>query len=154
MASDADAVHVLTVHDCLDLLRGDEVGRLAISRIAHPDVFPVNYTVDHGTVVFRTAPGTKLDALTREHDVTFEADGFDRASGDAWSVIIKGSAERIEAPHDRFDAADLPLFPWHTGPKQHFVRVVPVEMTGRRFHATRPSAAQIAASPPRRAPFE
>ena len=115
MAGDADDVRVLTVHECLELLRSGEVGRLAISRIAHPEVFPVNYTVDHGTVVFRTAPGTKLDALTRERDVTFEVDGYDRASGDAWSVIIKGRAERVEAPHERFDAADLPLFPWQTG---------------------------------------
>jgi hypothetical protein len=154
MASDHDDVLVLAIHECLDLLRTVEVGRLAVSRTEHPDVFPVNYTVDHGTVVFRTAPGTKLDALTGERNVTFEVDGYHPASGEAWSVIIKGWAERITAPHERVDAVDLPLFPWHTGPKPHFVRVVPVEITGRRFHAMKPTDAQLAASPPHRAADE
>jgi len=154
MASDHDHVLVLAIHECLDLLRSGEVGRIAVSGTEHPEVFPVNYTVDHGTVVFRTAPGTKLDALTRERNVTFEVDGYHPSSGDAWSVIIKGRAERITAPQDRFDAVDLPLFPWHTGQKPHFVRVVPVEMTGRRFRAMKPSDAQLAASPPRRASDE
>ena len=145
MTGDAEEVRVLTVHECFELLRGGEVGRLAISRPAHPEVFPVNYAVDHGTVVFRTAPGTKLDALLLERDVTFEVDGYERERGDAWSVIVKGRAERVEAAHERFDAVDLPLFPWQTGPKPQFVRVVPVEVTGRRFHAVRrrPGTAQI-----------
>jgi len=154
MASQTDDLIVLTTHDCLDLLRSSDVGRLAISRTAHPDVFPVNYAVDGGAVVFRTAPGTKLDSLTRNRDVTFEVDGYHGATGDAWSVIIKGRAERVTAPHDLFDVADLPLFPWHRGPKPHVVRIVPVEMSGRRFHAMKPSPAQLAASPPRRAAHE
>ena len=33
-----------------------------------------------------------------------------------------------------FDALDLPLFPWHAGPKHRFVRIEPIEITGRRFH--------------------
>ena len=149
MAGDSDEVRELTVHECLELLRTGEVGRLAISRLAHPEVFPVNYTVDHGTVVFRTAAGTKLDALSLERDVTFEVDGYEPARGDAWSVIVKGRVERVDAPHERFDAVDLPLFPWQTGSKPHFVRVVPVEMTGRRFHAVRLREAH--ADAPRRA---
>ncbi len=154
MASQTDDLTVLTTHHCLDLLRSSEVGRLAISRTAHPDVFPVNYAIDGDDIVFRTAPGTKLDMLTRNRDVTFEVDGFDHGTADAWSVIIKGRAERITAPHDLFEVGDLPLYPWHTGPKPHFVRIVPLEMTGRRFQATRPSPAQRAAPPTRRAAHE
>ena len=41
---------------------------------------------------------------------------------------------RIEQTHQYFDALDLPLFPWHAGPKHRFVRIEPVEITGRRFH--------------------
>ena len=154
MIDEPDELIVLNVHDCLELLRSSEVGRLAISRTAHPDVFPVNYTVDGDAVVFRTAPGTKLETLTRNRDVTFEVDGYRPATGDAWSVIIKGRAERITAPYELFDAADLPLFPWHAGPKPHFVRIVPVEMTGRRFSAATPSPAELAARPARRAADE
>jgi hypothetical protein len=142
---------VLSTHECLELLRRAEVGRLAVSRPEHPDVFPVNYVVDHGTVVFRTAPGGKLDAVTAERHVTFEVDGVDEPSGDAWSVIIKGEAVEIAGVVARFDAGDLPLFPWHTSPKPHYIRVVPVEVTGRRFSATRPDDATRTAPGPQRA---
>ena len=53
---------VLDTHMCLDLLRRREVGRLAVSITDHPDIFPINDVVDRGTVVFRTAEGTKLAA--------------------------------------------------------------------------------------------
>jgi hypothetical protein len=36
------------------LLRSAEVGRLAVSVADHPDIFPINYLVDHGTIVFWT----------------------------------------------------------------------------------------------------
>ena len=38
------------------------------------------------------------------------------------------------------DALDLPLFPWHASPKHRFVRIEPVEITGRRFDVVDPSA--------------
>ena len=149
-----EAMTVLSVHECLELLRDHEVGRLAVARDAHPDIFPVNYVVDHGTVVFRTAAGTKLDAVAHDHDVAFEVDGYDAASGDAWSVVIKGRAIEVDGPQEQFEASDLPLFPWQTAPKPRFVRIEPVEMTGRRFRAARPTATERAAGPPRRAAVE
>lgn len=42
------------------LLRRAVVGRLALTVDGRPEIFPVNHMVDHGTVVFRTAVGTKL----------------------------------------------------------------------------------------------
>jgi nitroimidazol reductase NimA-like FMN-containing flavoprotein (pyridoxamine 5'-phosphate oxidase superfamily) len=116
------------------MLRSAEVGRLAVSITDHPDIFPVNYIVDHGTVVFRTAEGTKLAAAVLGRSVAFEIDGYDAAAGDAWSVVIKGRAVEIERMQDLFDAVDLPLFPWHAGPKHRFVRIEPDEISGRSFH--------------------
>ena len=55
-------VTILESDESWSLLRSAEVGRLAVSNLDHPDIFPVNYVVDHGTVVFRTAEGTKLAA--------------------------------------------------------------------------------------------
>ena len=40
---------------------------------------------------------------------------------------------------DLFEALDLPLFPWHASPKPRFVRIEPVEVTGRRFHVVEPT---------------
>jgi nitroimidazol reductase NimA-like FMN-containing flavoprotein (pyridoxamine 5'-phosphate oxidase superfamily) len=126
-------VEVLDRGECWFLLRGSLVGRLAISIANHPDIFPINYVVDHGTIVFRTAEGTKLAGAVLGPSVAFEVDGFDIKSKEAWSVVVKGRAAEIKALHELFDAADLPLFPWLASPKHCFVRIVPDEVTGRRF---------------------
>jgi nitroimidazol reductase NimA-like FMN-containing flavoprotein (pyridoxamine 5'-phosphate oxidase superfamily) len=125
---------ILDTRTCLSLLRTGEVGRLAVAIKNHPDIFPINYVVDRGTVVFRTAEGTKLAAALLGQGVAFEVDGYDPEAGDAWSVVIKGYAVEIENMYEMFDALDLPLFPWHAGPKHRFVRIEPQEITGRRFH--------------------
>jgi uncharacterized protein len=123
----------LSEPECWDLLRNAEVGRIAVSIMNHPDIFPINYVVDHGSIVFRTAEGTKLAAAVLGASVAFEIDGYDAALGEAWSVVVKGAAVEIEQILGRFDAADLPLFPWHASPKHRFVRIEPELVTGRRF---------------------
>ena len=132
-ASSAQTMVVLDTHECWALLRDEEVGRLAVSITNHPDIFPINYVVDHGTLVFRTAEGTKLAASVLGVAVAFEIDGYDSAAGEAWSVVVKGSAHEIEQMYDLFAAEDLPLFPWNSSPKHRFVRIVPDDVTGRRF---------------------
>ncbi|HTN81615.1 MAG TPA: pyridoxamine 5'-phosphate oxidase family protein [Acidimicrobiales bacterium] len=132
-ASEIEPMEVLEAHECWELLRGADVGRLAIAIANHPDIFPINYVVDHGSVVFRTAEGTKLAAAVLGTAVAFEADGYDESAGEAWSVVLKGHAVEIQKLHDLFEAADLPLFPWHAAPKQRFVRITPDSVTGRRF---------------------
>ena len=84
--------------------------------------------------MFRTAEGTKLAGAVLGTGVAFEVDGLDTQANEAWSVVVKGRASEIKALHDLFDAADLPLFPWLASPKHCFVRIVPDEVTGRRFH--------------------
>ena len=136
MRVDRFGTEMLETNVCLELLRSTDVGRLAVSITDHPDIFPVNYVVDRGTVVFRTAEGTKLAASVLGRAVAFEIDGYDPDHGDAWSVVIKGHAMEIERMQDVFDALDLPLFPWHASPKHRFVRIEPVDISGRRFHVT------------------
>lgn len=123
----------LAANACWALLRSQEVGRLAVSISDRPEIFPVNYVVDHGTVVFRTAEGSKLAGAV-QRDVAFEADGYEPGTGEAWSVVVKGHGEEVSRAHELLDTADLPLFPWHTAAKPRFVRVVPDEISGRRFH--------------------
>jgi nitroimidazol reductase NimA-like FMN-containing flavoprotein (pyridoxamine 5'-phosphate oxidase superfamily) len=133
---------ILERDECWSLMRSTPVGRLAVSIGAHPDIFPVNFVIDHGSVVFRTAEGTKLAASLLGVGVAFEVDGYDPELGEAWSVVVKGRAAEIQRMHELFDAMDLPLFPWHAAPKHRFVRIVPDEITGRRFHVvSSPSAA-------------
>jgi uncharacterized protein len=123
----------LTEPECWELLRTSEVGRIAVAIMNHPDIFPINYVVDHGSIVFRTSEGTKVAAAVLGASVAFEIDGYDAAEGEAWSVVVKGSAVEIEQLLGRFEAADLPLFPWHAGPKHRVVRIDPESISGRRF---------------------
>jgi nitroimidazol reductase NimA-like FMN-containing flavoprotein (pyridoxamine 5'-phosphate oxidase superfamily) len=129
----------LSAHDCWALLRGSEVGRLAVVVDGRPDIFPVNFVVDHGSVVIRTAPGTKLAAAVQGASVAFEVDGYDAAAGEAWSVVLKGQVERVRSIEDAEGTVGLPLFPWHAAPKPSFVRIAPGELTGRRFRVVDPA---------------
>ncbi|GAA4042474.1 MULTISPECIES: pyridoxamine 5'-phosphate oxidase family protein [Arthrobacter] len=129
---------VLDPQECWNLLRSVRVGRLAVWLGDRPDIFPINYTVDHGTVVFRTGTGTKLDAALSEFPVAMEVDGVNEDTGVAWSVVLHGKAVPLKAPEDVVDSFALPLFPWQAGRKDHFVRIPADSISGRRFTVTAP----------------
>ncbi|MFT3854411.1 MAG: pyridoxamine 5'-phosphate oxidase family protein [Ilumatobacteraceae bacterium] len=139
MTTDRLGMTVLSRDECFDLLRDERVGRLAVTIGTHPDIFPINYVVDGESIVFRTAEGTKLAASVLTPDVAFEADGVIEGSDEAWSVVVKGHAREIEDMAELLDALDLPLYPWQVAPKHRFVRVTPVEVTGRRFGVVDPA---------------
>jgi hypothetical protein len=129
-------VEVLDAGTCWDLLRGVSVGHLAVLVDGYPEVFPVNYKVDHESVIFRTGEGTKLRAAGGPLAVALEADGHDDAK--AWSVLVKGKAVILEPSEELLRGAGLTLFPWQAGEKDHFVRIVPTSVSGRRFTITSP----------------
>jgi hypothetical protein len=52
-------VQNLEHHECWAMLRTVSVGRLAVLSDGRPDIFPINYTVDGGTLVFRTGEGSR-----------------------------------------------------------------------------------------------
>ena len=133
-------VVVLATAACWALLRSTDVGRLGVAVAGEPDIFPVNFVVDHGTIVFRTALGTKLASVAIAPAVAFEVDGYDPETGDAWSVVLKGRGEHITRSQELIDTASLPLFPWQAGEKHRFVRIVPTDVSGRRFHVVDRSA--------------
>lgn len=116
-------------------LRQSGVGRLAVVVDGHPDIFPVNHMVDRDSVVFRSAAGTKL-AGCAGHQVAFEVDGYDSETASAWSVVVKGHAVQLNRLYDVLEVIELPLFPWHSGPKPHFIRIEAETITGRRFEMT------------------
>lgn len=128
----ASDVREIPIHEALALLRESPVGRLAVFVRGRPEIFPVNHVVDRGTVVFRTAHGTKLWG-TAGLPVAFEVDGYDTARAEAWSVVVHGRGELVFKIDDVLDALQLPIMPWQSGSKPEIVRIVPDEITGRRF---------------------
>jgi uncharacterized protein len=137
VADSSDGIIVLNEDECWRLVEKAEVGRLAVAVAGEPEIFPVNYVLDGRVLLFKTAEGTKLAALTISSRVAFEVDGYLPESGEAWSVIVKGKAERVERFPEIYAAEKLPLYPWQASPKQWFVRVQPAKVTGRRFTIVR-----------------
>ncbi|HVM07744.1 MAG TPA: pyridoxamine 5'-phosphate oxidase family protein [Acidimicrobiales bacterium] len=125
---------VLDRDECLDLIRTQQVGRIAIVEGGHPLVFPVNYLVDGEDVVFRTGEGTKLHAGNGS-PACFEVDVVDAEHRAGWSVMVQGRLEEV-VPTDGvlFERAHaLPVDPWADVPKDHLMRVVSRTITGRRL---------------------
>lgn len=126
-------VEELAPEECWDLLRADGVARLAVVADGAPEIFPINYVVNRGTIVFRSGLGTKVSGALEGRAVALEIDGHDPGTATAWSVVVKGGAESVRPGHALMEALQLPLFPWQEGVKDRFVRVVPTTVTGRRF---------------------
>lgn len=122
----------LTVAQCWLALREGVVGRLAVVHDRRPDIFPVNYAVDHGTLVFRTGSGTLFKSADGTF-VAFEVDGYDVGTAEAWSVVARGVAHEVYELDDALAAMRLPLYPWHDAPKPRIVRIHPESVSGRRF---------------------
>lgn len=130
------AVEKLSENQCWELLRNTEVGRLAVIVDDHPEIFPVNYAVDQGTVLFRSAAGTKVSSALSDTPVAFEADGYDTETGLVWSVVIKGHATVFRAIDEAVESFEVEVRPWQSGKKERFVRIRPTEVSGRRFPKT------------------
>ncbi|KGN38573.1 flavin-nucleotide-binding protein [Knoellia subterranea KCTC 19937] len=127
-----DGTRELDSHECWDLLRQAVIGRLAVIHDGTPDIFPVNFAVAHGTVVVRTAAGTK-HASARNQAVAFEVDGYDLERAEAWSVVARGTVHEVTDLDETIAVMRLPLLPWASGSKPHLLRLLPTTLTGRRI---------------------
>lgn len=123
----------LTTKQCWKLLSDTSVGRLAVTVDGKPDVFPVNYKIDGESLLFRTGAGTKINAINENASVAFEADAVSAEFGLAWSVVVKGNAEIVPADNNELNTTTHGLFPWQGVGKSHLIRIVPENITGRRF---------------------
>jgi uncharacterized protein len=115
------------------LLASAPIGRIVFTDRALPAVQPVNFLVHDGAVIFRTGEGSKLAVAARNAVVAFEADDIDREYQRGWSVVVVGHAREVTDPLLRQQLGELPLRPWASGSRDHFIRI-PIEMiSGRRI---------------------
>jgi|SRR6185437_10175859 nitroimidazol reductase NimA-like FMN-containing flavoprotein (pyridoxamine 5'-phosphate oxidase superfamily) len=131
MSADGDPVTVLSEDESWSLLSSVSLGRLVTILGGQPEIFPVNFATQRRTVLFRTAHGTKLFSAVMTDQVSFEADDHTDAQG--WSVIVRGRAHLLSATAEILDAQEAHLLPWTTTLKPFYVRVIALEITGRRF---------------------
>jgi uncharacterized protein len=126
-------LEVMDRRACLGLLGSHRVGRVAVVSGGRPLIFPVNYVMDDGTVLFRTDPGTKLSGAHSQYYMSFEIDGIDEHSHEGWSVVVNGVGREVVEPNELARVQALPLMPWSPGDKQHWIRIRPETVTGRRI---------------------
>ena len=131
MTEEFQPISILPETECWNLLSSASLGRLVTSVDGQPEIFPVNFVVQHRTVLLRTAEGTKLISAAINNNVLFEADDHNVAEG--WSVIVKGMARLLRTDEEIDEAERAQLLPWTATVKQHFVRIRPLSVTGRRF---------------------
>src|SRR3954466_2954079 len=91
--SDDSPVEELSLEECWELLELEEFGRLAYRLVDEVHLVPINYAVDAGVLLFRTASGNKLLAAALHSDVAFEIDWHDDHA--AWSVVVRGRVRRL-----------------------------------------------------------
>lgn len=125
---------VMTLEECERMLEIRSIGRIALLAGGEPLILPVLFQFVKGTIVFRTAPGEKLDAVWQNAPAAFEVDSWDTPTRTGWSVVLRG---RTEAVHDEDQMAELEslgLEEWVPSVQPTtWVRIHPVEITGRRI---------------------
>lgn len=130
-----DSVNTLDENTCLGYLGLRDVGRIAFVFEGKIEIFPVNYAMEGSIIVFRTSPGTKLQAVPKTA-VAFEVDSWDPQTGNGWSVVARGSAEEVTlnpgrvAEHLRM----VPVHPVAPGVRWHLLAIKPSELGGRQFY--------------------
>ncbi len=94
-------IEELSEDQCLNLIAGGGIGRIAYRSRFGPAVLPVNYALLDGAVVFRTAQNGPVDEDLRtgitgaDYKVAFEIDSIDLATRQGWSVLIQGPAHHV-----------------------------------------------------------
>src|SRR6516165_11352239 len=86
MDMDRNGLEILDRAECLHLLSGSVLGRIAVTVGALPVILPVNFLLDGDRILIRTGKGTKLEAATRDAVVAFEVDDVEPFSHSGWSV--------------------------------------------------------------------
>jgi nitroimidazol reductase NimA-like FMN-containing flavoprotein (pyridoxamine 5'-phosphate oxidase superfamily) len=131
MISEANVwVDELGTDQCWRLLERCSVGRLGFTADGEQLILPVNYATDKRQIVVRTGGTIILEALGGGATVAFEVDGVDVFSETGWSVLVKGHASEIDAPVAG-SVLQVTLHPWASGPRDHWLRIVPSSVTGR-----------------------
>lgn len=125
--------------ECMRLISPGGVGRVAFDASSGPMILPVNYVVHDGALLLRTALGGPLDEDLRtgvegvEFKIAFEIDRIDDPNRQGWSVLVRGPAHHVSSEEERAAVTGVDVEPWAGGERRLYIRITPVEITGRRI---------------------
>lgn len=137
MTNQAQKIDSLSTSECWKQLATAAYGRLATGTIDPVtqevllEVFPVNFLVREGAILFRSGPGSKMMELTANPTVAFQADG--RRWRTRWSVVAHGTARRLGVDEEIEQSGLLELATAHRSDKWNYVRIDVTSITGMRF---------------------
>jgi nitroimidazol reductase NimA-like FMN-containing flavoprotein (pyridoxamine 5'-phosphate oxidase superfamily) len=127
------ALRTLSPAECFDLLESGGIGRVGFSSADGIMMLPVTFAVTAKAIIFRTAPDTLL-ALYADAQVSFEADRFEEALHEGWSVLVQGRAHMVTHEREVRRLQDRTrLQPWAPGARDVYVRITPTQISGRRI---------------------
>ena len=138
-APDGPALEHLDEAECLQLIAPGGIGRLVYVGRYGLTVFPVNYKLYEGSIMFRTGQDspTGEDLQTgiahAEYSVAFEIDDIDPDAREGWSVLIHGPAHHMTTDAERASVEESGVEPWGPGPKELAIRITPERIAGRRI---------------------
>jgi hypothetical protein len=135
MDLNGSALEHLSRGECMRLVGSVPVGRIVYTRKALPAVELVNFALADGDIVIRTDSGGKLAAATRGAVVAFEADSVDTAARTGWSVTVVGYSRAVTDSQEIRRLERTGLEPWAPGNRDHFIRISPTIVNGRRLAA-------------------
>jgi uncharacterized protein len=123
----------LSREECMRLVGQVALGRIVYTRQALPAVELVNFALYNGDIIIRTNSGGKLAAATRGAVVAFEADSVNIATHGGWSVTIVGYSHAVADDAEIRRLERVGLVPWAPGKRDHFIRISPAIVNGRRI---------------------
>ena len=131
-------IGLLTPDEIDQVLRSQQVGRLACAADDRPYIVPINYAYDGSFIYACSGAGHKLDVMRRQPNVCFLVDEI--AGPSTWkSVVVHGAYEEILTDRDRRSALTW-LAPTGVGPMSRGLsdgnrvvvfRIRPNEISGR-----------------------
>ena len=106
------------------------MGRIVFSVGRGPVALPVNFEFTDGDVVVSTDvdKATLLESLS---SVGFEIDRVDESMSEGWSVLVSGTARRVDDPEELLRLSSLDLEAWAGGARHALISITPTEITGR-----------------------
>ncbi|GHI69988.1 helix-turn-helix domain-containing protein [Streptomyces nojiriensis] len=118
--------------ECRRLLNTHGVGRIGVFTSEGPAVLPVNYLIAGTDIAFRTS-AEAVTAAAAGTEAAFEIDNIDDVTATGWSVLAVGELAAVTDPPELHRLGTTARSqPWAGGPRDHWMKLTPARITGRR----------------------